>query len=96
MTGDHCPRCRSQLIRDGDEAWCLACGYRPTPPPAEPERRRNYAPGERNGNAKLTAAEVAAIRRLYTGGVAYGVLAARYGVSVRQVGNIVRRVAWDR
>lgn len=52
--------------------------------------------GERNTNAKLTATQVAEIRRLYSsGGLTQGDLALRYGVSDSNVGAIVRRVSWN-
>lgn len=52
--------------------------------------------GERNTNAKLTAAQVAEIRRRYSeGGVTQGELAADYGVSDSNIGAVVRRVSWD-
>lgn len=95
-----CPRCRSLLLADGDEPYCLSCGWRPgdaaAPPdrPAPPPRvtrRGDYARGERNGNAKLTDAAVATIRERAARGDTYAALAAAFGVSVRHVGNVVRR-----
>ena len=109
VAGDHersrpglptrCPRCRSPLLADGGEPYCLACGWRdaaPRPPdrPAPPPRvtrRGAYARGERNGNAKLTDAAVATIRERAARGDTYAALAAAFGVSVRHVGNVVRR-----
>lgn len=52
--------------------------------------------GERHGSARLTAAEVAEIRRLYeAGGVTYRDLATRYGVGQSAVGHIVTGHNWS-
>lgn len=51
--------------------------------------------GEGNPNAKLTAAQVAEIRRMYAaGGVLHRELAAQFGVSRSLVGNIIRGEHW--
>jgi hypothetical protein len=58
--------------------------------------------GEQNGNAKLTAEQVAVIRRRYKGpntrwrrvGPTTAELAEEYGVSSVLIGLIVRRKAW--
>lgn len=94
-----CPRCRSPLLADGGEPYCLSCGWRAAAPPApharpappRARRRGDYARGERNGNAKLTDAAVATIRERAARGDTYAALAAAFGVSVRHVGNVVRR-----
>jgi hypothetical protein len=53
-------------------------------------------PGEANGNAKLTAATVAEIRKLYAaGGWRHVDLAERFGVSLSHVGRLVRGEAWS-
>lgn len=51
--------------------------------------------GEASGTAKLTNADVLAIRAEYVPRkVSYPKLAAKYGVSAQQIKNIVRRKAW--
>jgi hypothetical protein len=56
---------------------------------------RRSACGERNGRARLTAEQVAAIRAEYTPGqVGYGTLARRYGVSARAISYIVAGRHW--
>ncbi|KWC16355.1 hypothetical protein WL47_00305 [Burkholderia ubonensis] len=50
--------------------------------------------GERSAHAKLTAADVVEIRRLFVEGVRQRVLAQRFGVSEDQISRIVRRVSW--
>ena len=51
--------------------------------------------GERNPRAKLTAAEVLAIRNRYeTRGETIRALSAAYGVAVDTVRDIVRRATW--
>ena len=61
------------------------------PPPARPRPRRGAA----HPNAKLTAAQVAAIRRRFAaGGVTRTQLAGEHGVSARLIGLIVAGRAW--
>jgi hypothetical protein len=58
-------------------------------------RKRRHAHGERDGNAKLTAAAVLAIRRRYAqGGIYHRELAAEYGVSPSNIGAILTRQTW--
>ena len=52
------------------------------------------APGVRNGNVKLTEADVARMRALYRCGYTYERLAVEFGVSFAQAGRIVKREAW--
>ena len=52
------------------------------------------ARGETSGRAKLTWGQVRAIRRLYGQGWNQVQLAAAYGMSDRQISNIVRRAQW--
>lgn len=49
--------------------------------------------GERDSQAKLTAADVAEIRRL-AGAESHTRIAARFGVSRRAVGHVVNRATW--
>jgi hypothetical protein len=56
--------------------------------------RGGNAPGEQHWGARLTAAEVSAIRRLVADGVLMRVVAERYGVSVSHVGDIVSGRRW--
>jgi DNA-binding MarR family transcriptional regulator len=52
--------------------------------------------GESHNQAKLTEQEVSEIRRLYASGeFTQRVLGDLYGVSISQVGRIVRRVRWS-
>jgi len=57
-------------------------------------RKGRSAAGERNGAAKLSAADVEAIRAAYRPGMGYKVLAAQYGVSLTQVAHIVTNKHW--
>lgn len=50
--------------------------------------------GERNGNAKLTAAQVQAIRRRYARGEKAHVLAELFGVNPENIAHIVKRRSW--
>jgi hypothetical protein len=51
--------------------------------------------GERNSGAKLTAADVVAIRVAYeSGGVTQAHLATTYGVTTRTIGRVIRRINW--
>ncbi len=50
--------------------------------------------GERNGNAKLTSADVRFIRRRYSSGVTQQALADRFGLDQTTVSDIVRRQLW--
>jgi len=62
---------------------------------ANMRRLGRQARGEKNSHAKLTAADVAEIRRIYAaGGVSQPTLAKRYGVTHPMIGFIVRREAW--
>lgn len=58
----------------------------------DPERRVR---GERHGNAKLTAAQVAGMRSRYAvGGITYRDLGAEHGVGPSTVGLVIRRGGW--
>lgn len=50
--------------------------------------------GENHYNARLSAADVAAIRRLRSSGATYAQIAARFGISWEHARNIVRRRNW--
>jgi len=55
----------------------------------------SYAPrGERSATAKLTAAQVADIRRALSGGETQMSVAARFGVKQPQISRIKRGVSW--
>ena len=56
-------------------------------------RRASFA-GSHNNNAKLTAEDVRAIRRLAAGGAAKRSLGRQFGISEVQVGRIVRGERW--
>lgn len=57
---------------------------------------RRSACGERNGRAKLTAAQVAEIIATYQRGrIGYGTLARQYGVSERAISYIVNGQHWQ-
>ncbi len=50
--------------------------------------------GERAGTAKMTAAQVRAIRALANSGVSYRKIAERFGIGSSNVGLIVTRTTW--
>lgn len=52
--------------------------------------------GERNGNAKITAAQAEEIRRRNRRGERQVDLAREFGISQSQISNIARRAAWAR
>ena len=55
----------------------------------------HFGPGELNGAARLTAAQVTEIRQRYAaGGIRQRDLAAEFGVSQANVSGIVRGVRW--
>lgn len=57
-------------------------------------KQRGRAPrGEANGQAKLTAVKVAAIRAA-RGAVTYQALADQYGVSIGTIHNVMHRLVW--
>lgn len=57
--------------------------------------RHVATPGERNGRAKLTAAQVCEIRELYANnGGSTTIIGARFGVSSTHVSRLVRREMW--
>ena len=56
--------------------------------------RANPAYGERSGNAKLTASKVRAMRLAHSKGAKHRELAARFGVSQKQVSVIINRIQW--
>ncbi len=65
---------------------------RATPPPSKRDFR---ARGERHGCARLSGAEVRAIRREREAhGTPFHVLAQRYGVAVGTIGRVLRRETW--
>jgi transposase len=57
--------------------------------------RDRSAKGEANGRAKLTEARVLVILAQHEAGVSQRRLAARFGVSVRTIHNIINRKAWN-
>lgn len=62
---------------------------------ADRNAKGRQAYGERLGSARLTEAEVIAIRTRYArGGVLYRELASEYGISPVQIGHIVTRRKW--
>jgi len=60
------------------------------------QQMRNRRPngGELHGNAKLTVADVIAIRTLARNGMTYRSLGSMFGVSHTNIGDIVRRREW--
>jgi transposase len=52
--------------------------------------------GELHGNAKLTAHDVIAIRKLARDGMTQRALGSMFGVSHTNIGDIVRREEWRR
>lgn len=56
--------------------------------------RKNTACGERVNHAKLTTANVRAIRQLYGGGISQQVLAGQFGVSRGNISQIVTHRTW--
>lgn len=56
--------------------------------------RQRGAVGERNSHAKLTVADVQTIRTLVSQGTKRSALAAQYGISQVQIGNVVRMDHW--
>ncbi len=54
----------------------------------------NPAKGERNAAAKLTLADVAALRQDYSAGARQVDLAEKYGVAQSHVSRLVRRESW--
>ena len=56
---------------------------------------RAGAPGERNGNAKLTVKQVMEIRDIYAaGGTFQSTLASQYKISKSQMSRIIRGMKW--
>ena len=62
------------------------------------QQTRNRRPngGELHGSAKLTVADVIAIRKLAADGMTHRALGSMFGVSHTNVGDIVRRKEWRR
>ena len=56
--------------------------------------RRPPPVGERNGRAKLLAAEVACVRVEHAAGLSVAELALKYGVSKSTIGSITRGTTW--
>lgn len=56
--------------------------------------RRPNRQGEKHPLAKLTAERVLAIRKRSSLGVTHSLLAAEYGVGIKQIGKVVRRENW--
>lgn len=78
-------------VRDRQERGRAACGDN-NGSRMHPER---ILSGEQCSWAKLTAAEVAAIRQEYAlGNTTYHKLAAKYGVGKSQIGNILQGKVW--
>ncbi|MCP3060987.1 tyrosine-type recombinase/integrase [Myxococcus sp. K38C18041901] len=81
-----CSRFRTAMKRAG-----IVEGYRFTC--TAPKTR---APGERNGRAKLTADQVADLRKRAAAGTTQAELSRQFGVAARTVGMIVRGELWGR
>jgi hypothetical protein len=62
--------------------------------PLPPKPKVGRARGERDGNAKLTEADVLEIRRLSTTGVSQRSIAERFGITQVNVSSIARRRTW--
>lgn len=62
---------------------------------ADKIRHGRVAHGDRNGNAKLTAEQVARLRADRAAGDALRTIAIRYDISVMQVSRIVRGLNWS-
>ncbi len=62
------------------------------------QQTRNRRPngGELHGSAKLTVADVIAIRKLAADGMTHRALGSMFGVSHTNIGDIVRRTEWRR
>lgn len=58
-------------------------------------RRPGARVGERNGRARITAADVPVIRQLRADGLMFREIAARYGVAVPTIMHIVSRKNWS-
>lgn len=58
------------------------------------KRHGNTARGEKNGNAKIDANKVGAIRALRRSGRTLQSIADEFGISKRQVGRIVKEESW--
>ncbi len=64
----------------------------PNPPPGRP---RTSQAGENNGNAKITHAIAAEIRRVHATGIGYKTLSRRYGLHHSTIARIVRGEKWQ-
>lgn len=82
VTGDdHWTHREPERLTRGDDHWT--------------RRMPGATAGERNGRAKVTAADAAAIRVTYAaGGISQSTLASQYGVSQVQISHIIRGAAW--
>jgi HNH endonuclease len=91
------PPGRNVRHRCGNPACCnprhLFVGA-PSPPPRERPRTHPYAHGERHGSARVTWAQVREMRRLRRRGVVLRELAARFGLAISTVQDIVTGAHW--
>ncbi len=79
----------------GEHHWARQCPDRFREKVTEARERSDTARGARHGGAKLTEAEVRLLRRMYeTGDFSQHELSRRFGVSVRQIGRIIRGEKW--
>ena len=60
----------------------------------KPTSQETHARGEARGNAKLTAAQVLAIRKLATSGVKTAEIAARFGVARPTIWSLLHGRSW--
>ena len=90
-----------KILHKCDRPWCVnpACLSKGTTRDncldMHRKGRDNPARGERSGNAKLTDGDVKAIREAAKNGTLQRVIAARYGVSKKQISCIVTRTQWS-
>lgn len=92
-----CPDGMEACHKDGDPTNNRLANLRWGTPKSncgDRDRHGRTARRERNGRAKLTPEQVRDIRDIRSKGCPLATLAVRFGVSKRQIGRVVRVLAW--
>ncbi|MCW2405080.1 hypothetical protein M2336_001709 [Sphingobium sp. B1D7B] len=89
-----CHSCDNRLCVNPEHLWLGTQSENLRDAVAKGRMKHPDTRGERNGNRKLAAADVAAIRKMHSGGLPKYRIAERFGVSPSTVGNIINGDTW--
>lgn len=89
-----CHSCDNRVCVNPHHLWLGSQSENLKDAVAKGRMKRPDTNGERNGNRKLSADDVRAIRAMFSGGLRRYRIAERFGVSPSTVGEIIARKIW--